>query len=94
MPLFAVRYTYSPDTAAGRDDVRAAHRAWLRGLLEQGTVLSSGAFPDGTGALIIVSADDLDTTKTLFEQDPFAEADLLADVMINEWLPVMGTFTD
>ena len=94
MPLFAVRYTYSPDTAPGRDDVRAAHRAWLRDLLEKGTVLSSGAFADGTGALIIVSADDLDTTKTLFEQDPFAEASLVEDAAINEWLPVMGAFAD
>ncbi|KQU53812.1 hypothetical protein ASG84_04580 [Rhodococcus sp. Leaf278] len=93
MPLIAVRYTYSPATTDGRDTHRAAHRAWLADLLEQKTLVSSGPYADGSGALLLVEGPDAATVETLFAQDPFAIENLIESATFDEWTPVMGTFT-
>ncbi|MEU2000121.1 YciI family protein [Rhodococcus sp. NPDC019627] len=93
MSLFVVEYTYSDETAAGRDEHRAAHRAWLGDLVERKTVLSSGPFADGSGAFIIVDAADAETVELLFTHDPFAVHDLVTASRIVEWIPVLGEFS-
>ncbi|KAA0023326.1 YciI family protein [Antrihabitans cavernicola] len=93
MALFAVEYSYDPATSTDRDAHRPAHRAWLGGLVEQGVVRSSGPYPDGSGALIIVEAADTDAVAARLSEDPFAKAGLIENVRVNEWTPVMGTFS-
>ncbi|WP_067480563.1 YciI family protein [Nocardia amamiensis] len=93
MPIFAVHYVYSEATAAGRDTHRPEHRAWLAGLLESGTLLSSGPYPDGSGALLIFRSEDAGALKNLLTQDPFAREALIDDVRAVEWAPVFGAFT-
>lgn len=92
MPVFAVHYVYSDTTAPARDIHRAEHRAWLNDLVDEGTVLTSGPYPDGSGALILVRGENLEAVTGLFAQDPFAREDLLEDKRIVEWLPTMGAF--
>ncbi|NNH74917.1 hypothetical protein HLB23_34565 [Nocardia uniformis] len=94
MPIFAVHYTYSDATVPGRTEHRPEHRAWLNNLVDQGTALTSGPYPDGTGALIIVRADDADALAKLLPQDPFAQLGLIDNVRFVEWLPVMGAFSE
>ncbi len=60
MPLFAVHYSYSAATVPARDELRPVHRAWLSGLVDAGVVRTSGPYTDGSGALIVVEADDAD----------------------------------
>lgn len=93
MPLIAVSYTYSPTTTDGRDTHRAAHRAWLATLLEQKTLVSSGPYADGSGALLLVEGTDAADVEALFAQDPFAIENLIESARFDEWTPVMGTFT-
>jgi uncharacterized protein YciI len=92
VPVIAVEYTYSSATAAARDEVRPDHRAWLSGLVDAGTVLSTGPYTDGSGALILVSAADENAARALFESDPFARAGLIDGARFTEWRPVMGAF--
>ncbi|WP_405177336.1 YciI family protein [Nocardia sp. NBC_01377] len=92
MPIFAVHYTYSEATLANRDIHRGDHRGWLFGLVDAGTLLSSGPYPDGSGALLIFRAEDEAALKDLLTQDPFARAGLVDAVRTVEWLPVMGAF--
>ncbi|MEU6561000.1 YciI family protein [Nocardia nova] len=92
MPIFAVHYTYSETTAAARDEHRPRHRAWLSDLVDQGVVLSTGPYADGSGALILFSADDAATMETLLAEDPFAQEGLITDKRFVEWTPVMGVF--
>ncbi|MGW4246163.1 YciI family protein [Nocardia sp. NPDC004722] len=94
MAVFAVHYVYSDATAPARDIHRPDHRAWLNGLVDEGTVLTSGPYPDGSGALILVQAADLATVTELFEKDPFNREGLLTDKRIVEWLPTMGAFVN
>ncbi|MFB7875268.1 YciI family protein [Nocardia sp. NPDC056064] len=92
MPIFAVHYTYTEATAADRATNRPEHRAWLDALVDAGTVLSSGPYPDGTGALLIFRGDDEPSLSELLTEDPFAKLGLIEAVRVVEWLPVMGAF--
>ncbi|MGC0363658.1 uncharacterized protein YciI [Rhodococcus sp. 27YEA15] len=93
MSLFLVQYTYTAETSTQRGEVRADHRAWLGDLVERDIVVSSGPYADGSGALIIVEAADLDTVRLLFTHDPFAIADLIETALFTEWVPVLGQFS-
>ncbi|WP_227980949.1 YciI family protein [Nocardia spumae] len=93
MPIFAVHYTYSDATTAARDEHRPRHREWLSNLLDQGVVLSSGPYADGSGALILFRAEDAAAMDRLLAADPFARHDLIAAKRFVEWTPVMGTFS-
>lgn len=88
MPLFAVDYAYPAESATARDELRPQHRAWLGELYEAGTVRTSGPYPDGSGALIVIEADSLATLEDLLMQDPFRKADVLGEIRIKEWLCV------
>nr|EJI98834.1 hypothetical protein JVH1_3591 [Rhodococcus sp. JVH1] len=61
MPLFVVDYTYSAETAAGRDTYRSAHRAWLSELVDRQTVIACGPYADDGGAFILIESDTTDT---------------------------------
>ncbi|MGV9409880.1 YciI family protein [Nocardia sp. NPDC003693] len=94
MPIFAVHYVYTEATAAARLENRPEHRAWLNNLVDQGTILTSGPYPDGTGALILFRAESLEFVTDLLPQDPFAKLGLIEDKRAVEWLPVMGVFSE
>lgn len=94
MPIFAVLYTYAESDAAVRDEHRPAHRAWLKDLVDQGTVLTSGPYPDGSGALILIRAQDQAAAEKLFAHDPFAQHKALHSARIVEWNPTMGAFAE
>ncbi|WP_433602197.1 YciI family protein [Nocardia sp. CA-135953] len=92
MPIFAVHYTYADATVEARDTFRPEHRAWLNGLIDGGSLLTSGPYPDGSGALLLFRVADEADLVELLPQDPFARENLIEDVRAVEWLPVMGTF--
>jgi len=92
VPIFAVHYTYSDATIEARDTFRPEHRAWLNGLVDAGSLLTSGPYPDGSGALLLFQVADEATIKELLPQDPFARENLIDAVRAVEWLPVMGAF--
>ncbi|WP_280306723.1 YciI family protein [Nocardia neocaledoniensis] len=94
MPIFAVHYTYTEATAADRATHRPEHRAFLNALVDAGTVLTSGPYPDGTGALLIFRAENAPALTALLAEDPFAKLGLIEAVRVVEWLPVMGAFSE
>ncbi|MEV6224083.1 YciI family protein [Nocardia fluminea] len=94
MPIFAVHYTYSESTAADRATHRPEHRGWLNALVDAGTVLSSGPYPDGSGALLLFRTEDSSSLTDLLTDDPFAKLGLIDAVRVVEWLPVMGAFAE
>ncbi|NUR61993.1 MAG: hypothetical protein HOV87_25525 [Catenulispora sp.] len=91
MAHFAVEYVYTADTAK-RDEVRPSHRAFLRELQEKGQLLASGPWVNDTGALLVFEFEDEDALKQALEHDPYADADLISRVRINEWTPVLGSW--
>jgi uncharacterized protein YciI len=93
MPQFAVEYTYTENSTEVRDEHRPRHREWLRGLYDEGTLLLSGPFADGTGGLLIFSAADADRLADLLQVDPFNEVGVVANVRIKAWSPIIGPIT-
>ena len=93
MSHFVVEYRYSEATVPGRDEYRPVHRDWLRDLVADGRLIVSGPYPDGSGALLIFTAEDADALRELLDKDPFAEKSLIDEVRIVEWQPVLGSLT-
>ncbi|MCX5416191.1 YciI family protein [Streptomyces sp. NBC_00059] len=91
MPVFAVIYTYTDDTA-GRDEHRPAHREYLGGLGDRGINLCSGPFgpEEAPGALLLLRAGTKDEALGLTDDDPFRRHGLVSAVTAREWTPVLG----
>ena len=89
-PVTVVAYRYTDDVAA-RDRVLPEHRAWLRGLADQGVLLVSG--PNGPGeprgALLLFRADKAQI-KSVIANDPFTTSGVIATTEITTWEPVIG----
>lgn len=94
MPNFAVEYTYHPDRATLRAEHRPAHRLWLSDGHEAGAIAMVGAYADGSGALLIVRADDEAAAAEILAHDPFALVDAIDATSIKEWTNVYGPFGD
>ena len=90
MTVFAVEYRYDASTASRRDEVRPDHRGWLADIADRGQLLASGPYEDGSGALLLMKADDAEALQSLLEQDPFAVEGLLAGSSTIAWNPVTG----
>lgn len=95
MPVYALHYAYTEDTAA-RDTHRAEHRAYLRDLADRGVVVAAGAYAPGEphGALIVVRAPDKDAVAELVAGDPFRREGVVAGYTVTEWTPVIGPWAD
>ena len=91
MSTYAVNYRY----AASHDELaelRPAHRAWLEGLLEQGTLLASGPLGDFAGALLLMKATDEAELSSILDNDPFDIAGFIGERVIEEWNPIFSPF--
>lgn len=94
MTFFAVTYTYlnAPDAL---DEVRPEHRAFLRGLADDGRLVTSGPLTDEpAGALLLLKVASVDEATELLADDPFQREGLVTDVVARPWNPVIGVFAE
>ncbi|MCG8970341.1 YciI family protein [Streptomyces sp. CL12-4] len=91
MPVYAVTYTYTDDSA-GRDAHRPAHKEYLAGLGDRGVNLCSGPFgsQEDPGALLLIRADSREEAVRHTEGDPFRRRGLVRTVTAREWIPMLG----
>lgn len=94
MTVFAVEYVYDAESAETRDATRPAHREWTAGLAEEGTILASGPYSDGAGALLIFKAADEQALNEILKQDPFAGAGAISGTRTTEWAPLTGLLAE
>ncbi|WP_413450061.1 YciI family protein [Georgenia phoenicis] len=96
MTVFAVEYTYDPARTDDLAAVRPAHREFLQGLVDAGSLLASGPWLDNAapGALLLVLAQDVDGAQRLLDDDPFLRAHLISQRTVRPWNPVMGAFAE
>ncbi len=92
MPFFLVKMEH-PDEAGWRRH-RDAHGAYLRALVDNGSLRASGPITDmGVKAgFLILQAQDRDVVRTIIDADPFAIAGIVENLTINEWGPLFGAF--
>jgi uncharacterized protein YciI len=88
---FAVIYTYTDDTGL-REATRPAHRDYLRGLADDGTLLVAGAWApsEAPGGLLVFRAEDKAAVQAIVDGDPYTTAGVVAGADIREWVPPLG----
>jgi hypothetical protein len=94
MTVFAVEYVYDAESSETRLSTRPAHREWTAGLVQDGTLLASGPYGDGAGALLIFKAADEAALNELLRQDPYAAAGVISGTRTTEWDPVTGLLAE
>lgn len=88
---FALHYTYADDPDR-LDAIRPDHRAFLRELHDEGTLVLSGPYADDgpAAALIIVRGASAEEVLRRFDEDPFRRAGLIARRELRPWSIVIG----
>ncbi|HET6242506.1 MAG: uncharacterized protein V7635_2270 [Arthrobacter sp.] len=94
MTVFAVEYVYDAEFAEARNATRPVHREWTARLAEEGTILASGPYGDGAGALLIFKAADETALNEILKQDPFAAAGVISGTRTTVWIPVAGLLAE
>jgi uncharacterized protein len=84
---FANHIQYIDDQAAVAA-IRPTHRAYLHVLLDNGQLAAAGPFADGSGALFIYEADDIDAARGLAEADPYTLGGVIKQQTITPWVLV------
>ena len=84
MAIFAVTITYGDKEL--RDQVRPAHREFLKARFDEGVLVESGPFLDDSGALLVY---EVETEKKLYDilaQDPYWQnVGVIAGETVKEW---------
>lgn len=86
--IVVVSYRYVTDRDLS--EVRPAHRAFLRELLEAGALVTSGPLPASNGALLVLRVDSPELALEALEADPFLVQGFIAARTAEEWQPVLG----
>ena len=77
-----IHYVEDQDAVAA---IRPTHRAYLHRLLDNGQLAAAGPFADGSGALFIYEAGDIDTARGLAEADPYTLGGVIKEQTITPW---------
>ena len=85
---YAAIIEYIADAAAVQA-VRPTHREYLRELKESGSLVTSGPFTDGSGALIVYEAESAERAEELIRADPFNQAGVFVSWVLRPWNQVM-----
>jgi len=70
------RPTFMDDSTPEEDQVMSDHFAYLKGLLDEGTLILAGPSLDPPFGLIIFEAEDVEAARGLIERDPSVAAGL------------------
>ncbi len=65
--------------------IRPEHREYLGTLREQGRLVTSGPFTDGSGALIVYEAESQEAAEVLIQDDPFHKNGVFVRWMLRPW---------
>ena len=89
--LYALICTDKPNHLQIRQDNRTAHVDYLK---TSGVVVHAGPFLNASGemsgSLVVIDVVDRSAAEVWAEQDPYAQANLFADVRIEAWNKVIG----
>ncbi len=88
MAYYIVEYVFTVDKR--HLEVRPTHREYLAGLQQEGRLALCGPWTDDTGGLLVFRADHAAEVREMVDRDPYAEAEVLSNVRITQWSPVLG----
>jgi uncharacterized protein YciI len=89
MALFAVRCIDAPGAAPLRQQHLAAHLAHVEAQMERYRIAGPLA---GTGSLLVIEADDTDSARVFIMADPYGQAGVWAEVIVEPFMAAAGTW--
>lgn len=84
-----VIWTYQP-TVAPTDDVKADHMQYLKGLLDDGSLLAAGPRTDVAGGVLVFRDTSDEDLSRLLAEDPFTPAGVIETTTIVDWNAALG----
>jgi len=69
--------------------LRPEHREYMAQLNSEGKLWAAGPFADGTGALFIYEAIDINSAKDILKSDPYFIGEVFAEYNLIAWNPAL-----
>lgn len=89
--IYVVTYIYDPEATEDMDELRPAHRDFLRELHAEGRLKASGPWVGGNpGAYLLMNGKNEDYVLAVLDDDPFQTAGLILKRYVQAWDPVIG----
>ena len=89
MALYAALFTYVADSDR-IEEVRPAHREYLRHLLDQGTLHEAGRFGHERGGLIVYNTESEAEARDALANDPFTIGGVISIDSVQEWKVILS----
>lgn len=61
------------------------HARFMDALFDAGLVILGGPFADGSGSMVIMTAESVEAARAIFRGDPWARQDVLVAGEIKDW---------
>jgi len=61
------------------------HARFVDELFDAGKIVLAGPFADGSGALVIMAVESVETARAIFREDPWAQRDIQVAADVKEW---------
>lgn len=88
MTFFVLEYRYADMDARAR--VRPDHLAYLKSLLEEGTLVLAGPVGDGSGAMMVLQVASEQEAQRVVAHDPYTAAGVGVDHVLRPWNVVVS----
>jgi uncharacterized protein len=92
MSFFVLEYRYADMDARAR--VRPDHLAYLRSLLDSGTVVLAGPVGDGSGAMMVLRVGSEEEARGVVRDDPYTASGVGVDHVLRPWNVVVPAQSD
>ncbi len=88
--VWFVEGTYAPDAAETRAPVRPAHVENLVRMMESGTLVFVGSFPDMTASVMVVRAGSEREALDLFRDDVYLRNGVWVEIRARPFMRLLG----
>ena len=76
---------WNPDKPVREQAYWDEHAQFMDSLFEAGKVILAGPFADGSGSMVIVTAESVEEAESMFREDPWEPEDILVAGDFKEW---------
>jgi uncharacterized protein YciI len=76
---------WNPDLPVREQAYWDDHARFVDALFGAGKIIMAGPFADGSGSLVILAAESVEAARAMFQDDPWAQRDILVARELKEW---------
>lgn len=76
---------WNPDKPVREQAYWDEHARFVDALFDAGKVIMAGPFSDGSGSMVLLAVESVETARAIFQDDPWAHHDILVPGEVKEW---------